>query len=187
MVFSVLLGQRRPGLRHFLSFLSAAAATLFRINHHTELLAHVRHLINEGVKALWLIVPVDSQEIDGDACEHDGQADAAHHGLRVKGEDEQEGPEDEVNDRPYQADLDRPVHVRLFETQDNLPGDSDSVEEVVDEAHIVDERVHVTGAQHEQGGQTREEQSRDGSAAFHMNHGQQTGEVSLSGSSKEQS
>lgn len=32
-----------------------------------------------------------------------------------------------------------------------------------------------------------EEQSRDGSAAFHMNHGQQTGEVALSGSSKEQS
>lgn len=32
-----------------------------------------------------------------------------------------------------------------------------------------------------------EEQSWDGSAAFHMNHGQQTGEVSLSGSSEEQS
>lgn len=32
-----------------------------------------------------------------------------------------------------------------------------------------------------------EEQSRDGSAAFHMNHGQQAGEVALSGSGKEQS
>lgn len=32
-----------------------------------------------------------------------------------------------------------------------------------------------------------EEQGRDGSAAFHMNHGQQTGEVALSGSSEEQS
>lgn len=42
-------------------------------------------------------------------------------------------------------------------------------------------------------GHTREsgthskEQSRDGSAALHVDHGQQTGEVSLSGSSKEQS
>lgn len=32
-----------------------------------------------------------------------------------------------------------------------------------------------------------EEQSRDGSAALYMNHGQQTWEVALSGSSKEQS
>ena len=45
--------------------------------------------------------------------------------------------------------------------QDNLPGDGNSIEEVVDEAHIVDESVHVTGAQHEQGGQTlREEKER---------------------------
>lgn len=60
---------------------------------------------NKSVKALWLVVPVDSQEIDGDTGEHDGEADAAHHGLRVEGEDEQEGPEQEVNYRPYQADL----------------------------------------------------------------------------------
>lgn len=32
-----------------------------------------------------------------------------------------------------------------------------------------------------------EEQGRDGSAACHMNHGQQTGEVALSGSGEEQS
>lgn len=31
-----------------------------------------------------------------------------------------------------------------------------------------------------------EEQSRDGSAAFHMNHCQQTGEVALSGTGEEQ-
>lgn len=45
------------------------------------------------------------------------------------------------------------MHVRLFDTQHNLPSNSDSVEEVVDEAHIVDERVHVAGAEHKQGGQ----------------------------------
>lgn len=46
VVVSVLLGQRRPGLLHLLSFLSAPAATaLGRINHHTELLAQVCHLI----------------------------------------------------------------------------------------------------------------------------------------------
>lgn len=62
-------------------------------------------LTDEGVKALWLVFPVDTQEIDGDAGQHDGQADAADNGLGVKGEDEQEGPEDEVNDRPNQTDL----------------------------------------------------------------------------------
>lgn len=45
------------------------------------------------------------------------------------------------------------MDVRLFNTQDNLPSNSHSVEEVVDEAHIVDEGVHVAGAEHEQGGQ----------------------------------
>lgn len=43
---------------------------------------------------MWLVVPVDSQEIDGDTGEHDGEADAAHHRLRVEGEDEEERPED---------------------------------------------------------------------------------------------
>lgn len=51
------------------------------------------------------------------------------------------------------AHLDWSVHVRLFNAQDNLPGNSDSVEQVVDEAHVVDERVHVAGAEHEQRGQ----------------------------------
>lgn len=51
------------------------------------------------------------------------------------------------------AHLDWSVYVGLFKTQDNLPGNSDSVEQVVDKAHVVDERVHVAGAEHEQRGQ----------------------------------
>lgn len=62
-------------------------------------------LTNEDIKALWLVVPVDSQEVDGDAGQHDGQADATHHGLGVQGEDEQEGPEKEVNHGPDKANL----------------------------------------------------------------------------------
>lgn len=46
------------------------------------------------------------------------------------------------------TNLDWSVHVGLFITQHNLPGDSDSIEEVVDESHVVDESVHVAGAQH---------------------------------------
>lgn len=60
---------------------------------------------DEGVEALWLVVPVDAQEVDGHAGEHDGQANATHHGLRPEGEDEQEGPEQQVDDGPHQADL----------------------------------------------------------------------------------
>lgn len=65
----------------------------------------VNWLTNECIEALRLIVPVDPQEVDGDASQHDGQADPAHHGLGVQGEDEQEGPEDEVNHRPDKANL----------------------------------------------------------------------------------
>lgn len=62
-------------------------------------------LTNEGIKALRFVLQVDPQEVDRNSSEHDGEPNAAHDGLRVQGEDEQEGPEDEVNDRPYQADL----------------------------------------------------------------------------------
>lgn len=48
--------------------------------------------------------------------------------------------------------LDGPIHVGLFDAQHNLPGDSDAIEEVVDETHIVYEGVNVTGAQHQQSG-----------------------------------
>lgn len=65
----------------------------------------VNWLTNKCVEALWLVVPVDSQEVDGDTGQHDGQPDAAHHGLRVQGEDEQEGPEDQVNHGPDKANL----------------------------------------------------------------------------------
>lgn len=49
--------------------------------------------------------------------------------------------------------LDWSNHVGLFNAQHNLPGNSDPIEQVVDEAHVVDERVHVAGAEHEQRGQ----------------------------------
>lgn len=48
MIVSVLLGQGRHGLLHFLAVLSAlaaAATSLGRVNNHTELLAQVCHLI----------------------------------------------------------------------------------------------------------------------------------------------
>lgn len=48
--------------------------------------------------------------------------------------------------------LDRSIHVRLFDAQHNLPSNSDAIEEVVDETHIVYEGVNVTGAQHQQSG-----------------------------------
>lgn len=48
--------------------------------------------------------------------------------------------------------LDRSMHVGLFDTENNLPSNSDPVEQVVDETNIVDEGVDVAGAQHHQGG-----------------------------------
>lgn len=50
------------------------------------------------------------------------------------------------------------MHVGLFESQHDLPGDSDAIEEVVDKPDVVDESVHVTGAEHEQRGETLEEE-----------------------------
>lgn len=48
--------------------------------------------------------------------------------------------------------LDGSIHVRLFDAQHNLPGDSDTIEEVVDKSHVVYEGVNVAGAQHQQSG-----------------------------------
>lgn len=52
--------------------------------------------------------------------------------------------------------LDRAGDVRLLPAEDYLPSDCDPVEKVVDEAHVVDEGVHVTRDQHQQGGEALE-------------------------------
>lgn len=44
------------------------------------------------------------------------------------------------------------MQIRLFDAQHNLPSNSDTIEEVVDETHIIYEGVNVTGAQHQQSG-----------------------------------
>lgn len=62
-------------------------------------------LTNEVVDALWFFFPVDTQEVDGYAGEHDDQADATNHGLRVKTETQQQSPEHQVADRNQQVHL----------------------------------------------------------------------------------
>lgn len=52
------------------------------------------------------------------------------------------------------------MHVGLFDAENNLPGNSDTVEQVVDEAHIVDEGVDVTSAEHQQGGDQLEKKKK---------------------------
>lgn len=53
---------------------------------------------------------------------------------------------------PCSLYLDGSIQVGLFDAQHNLPGDSDAIEKVVDETHVVYEGVNVTGAQHQQSG-----------------------------------
>ena len=62
-------------------------------------------LTEASVEPLGLVLPVDAQVVDGDARQHDQQADATHQGLRVEGEDQQEAPEQQVDDGPRQTDL----------------------------------------------------------------------------------
>lgn len=62
-------------------------------------------LTNKCIKTLGFVFPVHAQEIDRDTSKHDGQANATHHRLRVQREDQQEGPEQQVDDRPHQTDL----------------------------------------------------------------------------------
>lgn len=50
--------------------------------------------------------------------------------------------------------LDGAGDVRLLPAKDYLSRNCNPVEEVVDEAHVVDECVHVTGDQHQQRGET---------------------------------
>lgn len=51
------------------------------------------------------MLPINTEEIDGHSCQHDGQADATHHGLRPQAENEQKGPEQQVDDGEQQVDL----------------------------------------------------------------------------------
>ena len=62
-------------------------------------------LTKASVEPLGLVLPVDTQVVDWDARQHDQQPDATHQGLRVEREDQQEAPEQQVDDRPHQADL----------------------------------------------------------------------------------
>ena len=80
--------------------------------HLCELLPNTAHVLPtyECVNALGLVVPVNTQEVNRDASKHYGQANSTHNGLRVQTEKQEEGPEEQVNDGPHQADL---------ETQDN--------------------------------------------------------------------
>lgn len=64
-----------------------------------------QQLTNELIETPGLVLPVNSQEIDGHSCQHDSQAGATHHGLRPQAEDQQEGPEQQVDDGEQQVDL----------------------------------------------------------------------------------
>lgn len=62
-------------------------------------------LTHKCVEALRLVVPVDTQEVDGHTSQHYGQADATNHRLRVQRENKQKSPEQQIDHRPHQADL----------------------------------------------------------------------------------
>lgn len=62
-------------------------------------------LTDERVDALWFFFPMDAQEVDGYAGEHDDQTDATNHGLRVETETQQQRPEHQVADRNQQVHL----------------------------------------------------------------------------------
>jgi len=62
-------------------------------------------LTNSNIQTLWLVFPIDSQEIYGDTGQHDSQTSTADDRLRVEGEDQQEGPDQQVEHRPYQVHL----------------------------------------------------------------------------------
>ena len=56
---------------------------------------------DEGVEAVWFAVPVDPEEVDGYAGQHDGQTDTADHRLNPQREDEQEeGGKEEEEEKP---------------------------------------------------------------------------------------
>lgn len=65
----------------------------------------LQQLTDEVIETLGLVLPVNTQEIDGYSCQHDSQANATHHGLRPQAEDQQEGPEQQVDDGEQQVDL----------------------------------------------------------------------------------
>lgn len=53
------------------------------------------------------------------------------------------------------------MHAGLLNAQHNQSRYSDAIKEVVDEAHVVDEGINVTGAQHQQSGDELDVAKRD--------------------------
>ena len=117
-----------------------------------------------------------------------------------------------VKSRCLRLHLDGSIQVGFSDTQHNLPGDGDTVEQIVDESHVVYEGVNVNGAQHQQSGdqlngvtqsyQDRritdkmlimplagthsEQQGRDWSAARDVDHGQKARKMAFPGTGKEE-
>lgn len=83
--------QRGPAEERPRSRASGPAASLsLKETHHTEsavarkptpTITAASPPTDESVDALWFILPVDAQEVDGDASEHDDQAHATDHRL----------------------------------------------------------------------------------------------------------
>lgn len=78
--------------------------------------------------------------------------------------------------------LDGAGDVRLLPAKNYLSSNCDPVEKVVDEAHVVDERVYVTGDQHQQGGDalgggggSREKHISDQKGVWRLNHAATSG------------
>ena len=82
-------------------------------------------LTEASVEPLGLVLPVDAQVVDGHARQHDQQADATHQGLRVEREDQQEAPEQQVDDRPHQADLQDTTTTSSSQHADDWPHQAD--------------------------------------------------------------
>lgn len=75
----------------------------------------------------------------------------------------------------FSVTLNGPVECRPSPAQHKQAQDSDSVAEVVDEGHIVDECVCVTHEHDDRCGPATDKEGRDWGAASDMNHGQEAG------------
>lgn len=71
------------------------------------LATQAKQLTNQSVDPFGFVLALNTQEVDGDASQHDDHSQATNHRFRVQTEAQQHGPENHVADGDQQVYLHR--------------------------------------------------------------------------------
>lgn len=105
-------------------------------------------LTDESVEAFRLLLPGDTEDVDGNAGQHDEKPDPGFRRLLHQREDEEEDDDEEEEYRDGPVETDGPVHFRALPTQVQHTRDRTAHTEPLHEAEVIDQHHHVIRDEH---------------------------------------